>query len=570
MHNMNVRTHAAAFNSLVALHNDREDTKSRPEPGLFCDKSAFRRAVSTNAPYNREHTGQNSRRTVEQFFNQAVVTLTEVRPLFTFVRDDCGVGALHAIGGWLSVQIAVTRMHQGYRAAVLQDCRRRLGVLLGIVIVLAAMAAPAAARHRVAYGGGSAPAFEAIVLDAETGRVLRSANPDVATHPASLTKMMTLYLTFEALNQGRLTLSQMLPVSEAASSRAPTKLGLLPGETASVHDLVLGLVTRSANDAASVLAEALGGGSETTFVGRMNQKARELGMTRTFYNNPSGLPDPEQVTTARDMARVALALYHDFPREYRYFATREFVFRGDVIKTHNHLLEWYEGADGIKTGYVHASGFNLAASAVRNGHRLIGIIMGGTSARSRDEIMANLLDQGFADMAGQPAGQSTLVATAPQPAAAPRPAPAVASPPQPQPQPQVAERSGGQGDAESPREKPGLLSAAKTALVHLSPVSRAEASTGTHDRFADSWGIQLGAFRSEGGAEHAVRNAAAVSAAHGKHTQILPPGASEKAKLYRARLYPFTSKAAEAACAALHKKKMDCTVVRPGTHLASG
>jgi D-alanyl-D-alanine carboxypeptidase len=362
----------------------------------------------------------------------------------------------------------------------------------------------------------------------------------------------------------------MLPVSEAASSRAPTKLGLMPGETVSVHDLMLGLVTRSANDAASVLAEGLGGGSEAAFVDRMNQKARQLGMAHTFYHNPSGLPDPEQVTTARDMARIALALYHDFPREYRYFATREFVFRGDVIKTHNHLLEWYDGADGIKTGYVHASGFNLAASAVRNGHRLIGIIMGGTSARSRDEIMANLLDQGFADLGGQQAAPSTLMATAPQPAAS-RPsaaAPVTTPAVQPAAQPQVAQSSAGQGDAESPRDKPGLLTAAKTALGHLSPVSKAEASTGGHDRFAESWGIQLGAFRSEGAAQHAVRSAVAV--AHGKQPQILPPPAGEQRRLYRARLFPFTSKAAEAACAALHKKKLDCSVVRPGARVASG
>jgi D-alanyl-D-alanine carboxypeptidase len=273
------------------------------------------------------------------------------------------------------------------------------------------------------------------------------------------------------------------------------------------------------------------------------------------------------------MARIALALYHDFPREYRYFATREFVFRGDVIKTHNHLLEWYEGADGIKTGYVHASGFNLAASAVRNGRRLIGIIMGGNSARSRDEIMANLLDQGFAD-AGTPAGGrgTTLIAApAPQPAAAPAspPAAAVVSRP-PVTQTPAIQTAAGQGDAEAPRDKQGLLSAAKAALGHLSPVSRAEASTGARERFADAWGIQLGAFRSQAAAEHAVHSAAALPAGHGKQPEIVKPATGEKPALYRARLVPFTPKSAEAACAALHKKKMDCTVVRPGARVASG
>ena len=242
---------------------------------------------------------------------------------------------------------------------------------------------------------------KSIVIDAETGRVLNEMNADAITYPASLTKMMTLYLTFEALNSGRLGLDQYLPVSSEAASKSPTKLHLVPGNSVQVHDLILGIVTKSANDAAAVLAEGLAG-SEPAFAERMTAKARQLGMTNTIYRNASGLPDPEQRTTARDVAQLALALYNDFPREYRYFATREFYFRGRVILTHNHLLDWYEGADGIKTGYIGASGFNLAASAVRNGHRLIGVVMGGASAGSRDREMAALLDQGFADVGAGP------------------------------------------------------------------------------------------------------------------------------------------------------------------------
>src|SRR5262249_52805344 len=160
---------------------------------------------------------------------------------------------------------------------------------------------------------------------------------------ASLTKMMTLYLTFEALNAGKLRLDQYLPVSTEAASKRPTKLHLLAGDTIQVRDLILGVVTKSANDAAAVLAEGLAG-DETAFADRMTVKARQLGMTNTVYRNASGLPDPDQHTTARDMVQLALALYHDFPREYGYFATREFYFRGRVIGNHNHLLEWYEGA----------------------------------------------------------------------------------------------------------------------------------------------------------------------------------------------------------------------------------
>ncbi|HXO00960.1 MAG TPA: D-alanyl-D-alanine carboxypeptidase family protein, partial [Stellaceae bacterium] len=242
--------------------------------------------------------------------------------------------------------------------------------------------------------GPAGPVYEAIVIDAETGQVLRELNPDAVTYPASLTKMMTLYLTFEALNQGRLKLDQYLAVSATAAAHSPSKLGLEPGEAVTVRDLILGIVTKSANDAAAVLAEGLGGGSEAGFAVMMTQRAQQLGMTRTHYANASGLPDAEQLTTARDVARLALALYHDFPREYRYFAVKQFDFQGEIVNGHDHMLDWYPGADGIKTGFTVASGYNLATSAVQNGRRLIGVILGGRSVRSRDESMAQLLDLG--------------------------------------------------------------------------------------------------------------------------------------------------------------------------------
>jgi D-alanyl-D-alanine carboxypeptidase len=235
------------------------------------------------------------------------------------------------------------------RAAPLS--RRLLaGAGLGAIAVLLTLGVnPAAARHHPGYHAHSRHGFlgvdpsrenESIVIEADTGRVLRAMNADAITYPASLTKMMTLYLTFEALNSGRLRLDQYLPVSSEAASKSPTKLHLVPGDSVQVHDLILGIVTKSANDAAAVLAEGLAG-SEAAFADRMTAKASQLGMTSTIYRNASGLPDPEQRTTARDVAQLALALYHDFPREYRYFATRQFFFRGRVIVTHNHLLDWY-------------------------------------------------------------------------------------------------------------------------------------------------------------------------------------------------------------------------------------
>ena len=264
------------------------------------------------------------------------------------------------------------------------------------------------------------PVYEAILLDAQTGQVLSELNGDISTPPASLTKMMTLYLSFEALKQGRLRLDQPLPVSDYAAGRSPSKLGLMPGEAITVQDLILGVVTKSANDAAVVLAEALGG-SEADFAQQMNSKARQLGMNSTVYYNASGLPDTNQRTTARDIARLALSLYQQFPDECRYFSTRLFVFRGQQLRNHNHLLDSYPGLDGIKTGFVNASGFDLAASAVRDGRRLIGVLMGGRSATSRDRQMAALLDQGFADIEIGQAAPGPAVASV-QPSASSRPA----------------------------------------------------------------------------------------------------------------------------------------------------
>ncbi|MBV9814914.1 MAG: D-alanyl-D-alanine carboxypeptidase, partial [Alphaproteobacteria bacterium] len=236
---------------------------------------------------------------------------------------------------------------------------------------------------------------------------------------------------------------------------------------------------------------------------------------------------------------------------YRYFATRQFFFRGRVILTHNHLLDWYEGADGIKTGYIGASGFNLAASAVRNGHRLIGVVMGGASAGSRDREMAALLDQGFADV-----GAGATVVARREPPASPE---MVAETEQPEPA--------------RPREKIGQLAkAARKIAAHLSPVAKAEAAPIAHQLRApaetDRWSVQLGAFRVESAAEQAARSAAAVPGARGKPVQIMQPSKVSKERLYRARLLNFSPQEAQSTCAALHKKKIECSVVPPPVKVA--
>src|SRR6185437_15005593 len=223
--------------------------------------------------------------------------------------------------------------------------------------------------------------------------------PDGSRHPASLTKIMTLYLLFERLDTGKLKLDTELPVSEHASEQDPTKLGLLPGQTIRVEDAIKGLVTRSANDAAVVIAEALGG-SESEFAKQMTRKAHMLGMSKTIYHNASGLPDDEQVTTARDQATLGRAIQDRFPRYYRYFATEAFNFHGHTIHGHNHLLGSVEGVDGIKTGYIRASGFNLITNLRRGNRHLVGVVMGGRSGGSRDAIMRNLLAENLDKASG--------------------------------------------------------------------------------------------------------------------------------------------------------------------------
>jgi D-alanyl-D-alanine carboxypeptidase len=234
------------------------------------------------------------------------------------------------------------------------------------------------------------PAFSSIIVDGNSGATLSANNPDASRHPASLTKMMTLYLLFERLDAGKMQLDSEMEVSEHASEQAPTKLGLRPGQTIRVEDAIKGLVTRSANDAAVVIAEAIAG-DEDDFAKLMTRKARALGMTRTVYRNASGLPDDDQVTTARDQSTLGRAIQDRFPRYYHYFSTAAFNYHGQTIRNHNHLIGSVEGVDGIKTGYTRASGFNLVTSMHRGNRFLIGAVMGGRSGSSRDAIMRNLL-----------------------------------------------------------------------------------------------------------------------------------------------------------------------------------
>lgn len=236
--------------------------------------------------------------------------------------------------------------------------------------------------------------YAAIVVDGNTGQIIEQVNADQRDYPASLTKMMTLYIAFQQLKSGKLSFDQQLPVSAWAASRPPTKLGLRPGSTIAVQDCILGMVTKSANDAASVMAEGIGG-SESRFAEMMNAQAALLGMSHTHFANASGLPDPNNVSTAHDLVKLAMALYRDFPQYAHFFATQEFVFHGHIVRGHNNLMYRYPGMDGLKTGFTDASGFNLASTAVRDGQRLFAVVLGSRTSYVRDRLMARLLDDGF-------------------------------------------------------------------------------------------------------------------------------------------------------------------------------
>ncbi|MDI4656299.1 D-alanyl-D-alanine carboxypeptidase family protein [Xanthobacter autotrophicus] len=306
----------------------------------------------------------------------------------------------------------------------------------------------------------------AIIVDANTGKTLYEDNADALRHPASVTKIMTLYLLFEQLEAGNLKLDSNLEVSAKAASQQPSKLGVRPGSTIEVEDAIKALVTRSANDVAVVIAENLGG-SESEFAEMMTRKARALGMSRTVFRNASGLPNPNQVTTARDLSILGRAVQDRFPKQYKYFSTRTFYYRGQAIGNHNRLLGRIEGVDGIKTGYTQASGFNLVTSVKRDGRYLVGVVLGGSSGGSRDARMTNLIAQNIdvAYAGGRTAPKVTEVAEAAIPVGRSFAAPL----------PVVAQRDEDTPHAVAPLPKPAavqLAAAEPATTASISPAGR--------------------------------------------------------------------------------------------------
>lgn len=300
---------------------------------------------------------------------------------------------------------------------------------LAVCVAVAAMAVSADARSRKARKPAHAassynPPSASIVVDGNTGAVLHASNADAIRHPASLTKMMTLYLLFERLESGKIKLSTEMPASAHAAGQAPSKIGLKPGDTVKVETAIKALVVKSANDVATVIAEYLGG-DEPSFARMMTAKARALGMAHTTYRNANGLPDDEQVTTARDQALLGRALQDRFPNYFRYFSTRSFVHNGRTIRGHNRLLGSVDGVDGIKTGYIRASGFNIVTSVNRNNRHLVAVVFGGRSAGARDAVVRGLIDKTYkvasVKRTAPPVAEGTAVAEIKMPAKPPTP-----------------------------------------------------------------------------------------------------------------------------------------------------
>jgi len=348
--------------------------------------------------------------------------------------------------------------------------------------------------------------YASLVMDAGTGHVLHAVNPDTRNYPASLTKMMTLYIVFKALEEGNLTLNQHLTASARAARQPASRLGLKKGQTLTVEQAILAIVTKSANDVATMIAENLAG-SERKFALRMTSQARKIGMSRTIFRNASGLPNRGQQSTARDMAVLARRLLLDFPKYYGYFSTTAFTYDGIKHKNHNKLLTTYDGTDGIKTGYIRASGFNLVASASRHGQRIIGVIFGGRSPRARNRRMASLLDMGFRKTtATVMAAQST-----------------------PAPQPATVERHEAKANTPKPR-----------------------------------WGIQVGAYHRYAPAHQLASKVAAKlpNLLEDGIVKVSPLKFRKRRSVYRARILGLTKKQAYRACRILKKRKMDCMEMR--------
>lgn len=377
------------------------------------------------------------------------------------------------------------------------------------------------------------PRYASIVIDVDTGKVLHESNADASRYPASLTKMMTLYMLFEAIEQRKMTLDTSMRVSAYAASKPSTNINLRSGEAISVREAIPALIVRSANDVAAVVAEALGD-SEANFGRMMTDKARKLGMRSTTFRNASGLPNNEQKTTARDMATLSTRLMKDFPRYYHYFSTQSFSYKGTTYNSHNRMVRNTHGVDGLKTGFIQASGFNVATSAKRGNRRVVAVVMGGQTAASRDQHMAQLLDRSFNQSA------STQLASANT-----RVVPVVAqktsiTTPVPRSVPLL-------------KQTPDPIAMQQTVQPKLSVNEQRVVVVDNN-----SWEVQIGSYLAH---ERAQAQAQAATRWIPGAVVITEVEISNR-KLYRARLVGLQENQARTACQHLTRQGMECLVVR--------
>jgi len=428
---------------------------------------------------------------------------------------------------------------------------RRLFLSIGLAAAtLVATIAPAAQAQTPYFRSllaASESKYAAIVVDAKTGEVLYSKNGDSPRYPASLTKMMTLYLTFEALASGKLRLDDRVVFSPRAAAQAPTKLGVAAGDSITVAEAIQGMAIKSANDASLAIAEKLAG-SESRFTALMTLRAQELGMHNTRFVNPNGLPDTRQISSARDMAILSRALMRDYPQYYHYFSKPGFYFRGNYIKGHNRLLG--NGVDGLKTGYTRSSGFNIAISGVRDGRRLVVVVMGGPTSASRDENAEDLLLTGFDVMSRRARGEQVTVA---QNLSEPLPSGPVQRPPVEQ------------GDGEQDNLQIVLAAAEppprSTKLKVVEPrrkAERVERAEPKRRAAKGDYAVQVGAFRSKADAK---RQISYVEERFGKHLGDAVGTTDRQAGRYTTVFNGLTKREAQATCKAMQAKRLGCLVL---------
>lgn len=419
---------------------------------------------------------------------------------------------------------------------------RRLFVALGAAAAVAFTSAAPPAYAQPAFkqlASASQTKYAAIVVDAKTGEVLYAKRADAPRYPASITKVMTLYLTFEALAAGKIRLDDPVLMSPRAAAQSPTKLGVPAGQTITVSEAMQALAIKSANDVAVAMAEKLGG-TESRFAALMTLRAKELGMTNTNFANASGLPDSRQISTARDIAILSRAVMRDYPQYYRLFSQKEMTFRGQTMRNHNGLLHRMYGVDGLKTGFTNASGFNLAVSAVRDNRRLIAVVLGGPTTRARDENAQDLLLTGFDVIRRRDLGEKITIA-------------------QNLFEPELTGRVEGSVEQGDQDLKIVLASAAppsrtsKIEMVEPRSKKKTEAPAG-------QWAVQVGAFKARSDAREQID---LIEKRFGKQVAGAKPVTEKAGGRYRSRFVGLSETRAKSVCKAIKAKKQPCQVIEP-------